>query len=91
MLAASVFLHFVFISVNDMADFLTRQGAPVYKYYFNIVNGQPGWPKWMGCLRGDEISYFFGIPLRRDSTFSAMDQMVSAAMMHDLGTFAKNG
>ncbi len=49
--------------VNRFAQGYAEGGQTVYMYYFTHRSTQNPWPKWMGVLHGDEVSFVFGDPL----------------------------
>uniref|UniRef100_A0A0P4WKV8 Carboxylic ester hydrolase n=1 Tax=Scylla olivacea TaxID=85551 RepID=A0A0P4WKV8_SCYOL len=82
--------HFT-CNVNEFAHYYAQAGNNVYMYYYKHRSSQNLWPKWMGVLHGDEISFIFGKPLYPDNEYTAEEQMLSRRMMTYWANFAKTG
>ncbi|XP_043236715.1 acetylcholinesterase-like [Amphibalanus amphitrite] len=77
--------------VNDFAETYAGTGNGVFMYHFRQRSAASPWPKWMGVLHGDEISFVFGEPLNPTKKFSADDRKLSVKMMRYWANFAKTG
>ncbi|XP_077988194.1 cholinesterase-like [Glandiceps talaboti] len=76
---------------NNFALAYAEVEQTVYKFFFRQVSSNTPWPKWMGCLHGDEIAYVFGIPLDTSTGYSPEEQELSRKMMKYWTSFAKTG
>ncbi|XP_071949453.1 cholinesterase-like [Antedon mediterranea] len=63
----------------------------VYYYRFTQRASNHPFPDWMGVLHGDEIAYFFGLPLHTENGFSDEDKQLSRQMMTYYANFARTG
>ncbi|XP_033096076.1 acetylcholinesterase-like [Anneissia japonica] len=63
----------------------------VYYYRFTQRDSNHPFPEWMGVLHGDEIAYFFGVPLHPENGFSEEDKKLSRQMMAYYANFARTG
>ncbi|XP_033104014.1 cholinesterase-like [Anneissia japonica] len=63
----------------------------VYYYRFTQRASNHPFPDWMGVLHGDEIAYFFGLPLHPENGFSVEDKRLSRQMMAYYANFARTG
>ncbi|CAG2107199.1 unnamed protein product [Medioppia subpectinata] len=77
--------------VNELASRYAAAGNDVYMYYFTHRTAQSPWPKWMGAIHGDEISYVFGEPLNPRFQFTPEERRLSEQMMTYWANFAKTG
>ncbi|KAK4310704.1 hypothetical protein Pmani_017733 [Petrolisthes manimaculis] len=82
--------HFT-CNVNEFAYSYAQAGSNVYMYYYKHRSSQNMWPKWMGVLHGDEISYIFGHPLNPEKEYTLEEQELSRRMMTYWANFAKTG
>lgn len=83
--------YFFTCNVNEFAYHYARTGNNVYMYYFTHRSSQHYWPKWMGVLHGDEISFLFGQPLNPKYEYTAEEKEFSRKMMAYWANFAKTG
>ena len=77
--------------VNELAYRYALAGNDVFMYYFTHRSSQNPWPKWMGTMHGDEISYVFGEPLNPLFQFTPEEKRLSEKMMSFWANFAKTG
>lgn len=77
--------------VNEFAQRYANAGIPVYMYYFKQHSSISPWPKWMGVLHGDEISFVFGEPLNQMFNYTPKEVDLSRRMMGYWANFAKYG
>lgn len=78
--------------VNDLAMRYAQTGNQVYMYYFRQRASVSPWPKWMGVIHGDEVSFVFGEPLDQVRfNYSAKEIELSRRMMKYWANFAKYG
>lgn len=77
--------------VNRIADKYASSGNDVFMYYFTHRSTQNPWPKWMGTMHGDEISFIFGEPLNPKYGYNQQEIELSRKMMKFWANFAKNG
>ncbi|XP_045615284.1 acetylcholinesterase [Procambarus clarkii] len=82
--------HFT-CNVNEFAYHYALAGNNVYMYYYKHRSSQHLWPKWMGVLHGDEISFLFGQPLNPEKSYTVEEQELSRRMMTYWANFAKTG
>lgn len=82
--------HFT-CNVNEFAYYYALAGNNVYMYYYTHRSSQNLWPKWMGVLHGDEISFIFGHPLNPEKSYKLEEQELSRQMMTYWANFAKTG
>ncbi|KAK8744325.1 hypothetical protein OTU49_000743 [Cherax quadricarinatus] len=82
--------HFT-CNVNEFAYHYALAGNNVYMYYYTHRSSQHVWPKWMGVLHGDEISFLFGQPLNPEKSYTVEEQELSRRMMTYWANFAKTG
>lgn len=77
--------------VNELAYRYALAGNDVYMYHFAHRSSLSPWPKWMGTLHGDEISFIFGEPLNPQLQFTHEERLLSKRMMTFWANFAKTG
>lgn len=77
--------------VNRLADKYASVGNEVYMYYFTHRSTQNPWPKWMGTMHGDEISFIFGEPINPKFGYTNEEVVLSRQMMKCWANFAKSG
>ncbi|CAG2158026.1 unnamed protein product [Oppiella nova] len=77
--------------VNELASRYSAAGNDVYMYYFTHRTTHSPWPKWMGTIHGDEISYVFGEPLNPRLQFTPEERRLSERIMSYWANFAKTG
>ena len=82
--------HFT-CNVNEFAYYYAKNNNNVYMYYFTHRSSQNMWPKWMGTLHGDEISFLFGQPLIPKHSYTLEEIDLSRRMMTYWANFAKTG
>ncbi|XP_033096049.1 cholinesterase 2-like [Anneissia japonica] len=75
----------------QLAKAYASLGQTVYYYRFTQRASNSPFPEWMGVLHGDEIAYFFGIPLHPENGFSEVDKKLSRQMMTYYANFARTG
>ncbi|XP_065315726.1 acetylcholinesterase-like isoform X2 [Gordionus sp. m RMFG-2023] len=78
-------------NVNEFASIYAFEGSPVYMYQFAHRSSQNPWPIWMGVMHGDEISYVFGEPFKKDGDFLEEERDLSRRMMRYWTNFAATG
>lgn len=77
--------------VNEFAHRYAAADNPVYMYYFKQRKSVSAWPKWMGVLHGDEVSFVFGEPLNPIFNYTENEVKLSKRMMKYWANFAKYG
>ncbi|XP_076040560.1 acetylcholinesterase-like [Oratosquilla oratoria] len=82
--------HYV-CNVNEFANYYAQSGNNVFMYYFVHRSTQNLWPKWMGVMHGDEISFVFGQPFNPKYGYNELEQDLSRRMMTYWANFAKTG
>lgn len=82
--------HFT-CNVNEFAYRYAQTGNSVYMYYFTHRSSANPWPKWMGVMHGDEVSYIFGEPLNPHKKYLPPEVELSRRMMKYWANFAKTG
>ncbi|XP_071950076.1 cholinesterase-like [Antedon mediterranea] len=75
----------------QVAKAYADRSSSVYYYRFTQRASNSPFPEWMGVLHGDEIAYFFGIPLHQENGFSDEDKQLSRQMMAYYANFARTG
>ena len=82
--------HFT-CNVNEFAYYYAANDNNVFMYYFTHRSSQNLWPKWMGTLHGDEISFVFGQPLNPNYAYTEDEVELSRRMMNYWANFARTG
>ncbi|XP_054168668.1 acetylcholinesterase-like [Oppia nitens] len=77
--------------VNELANRYSAAGNDVYMYYYTHRSSQNPWPKWMGTIHGEEISFVFGEPLNPRLDFTPEEKRLSQRIMTYWANFAKTG
>jgi len=77
--------------VNRFAQGYAEGGQTVYMYYFTHRSTQNPWPKWMGVLHGDEVSFVFGDPLNVTKGYTEDEKRLAKKMMRYWANFARTG
>lgn len=78
-------------NVNNFAKAYAKSGQTIYMYYYTHRSSQNPWPKWMGVMHGDEISYVFGEPLNPNIPYLQKERNLSKKIMQYWTNFAKTG
>ncbi|NP_001139211.1 neuroligin 5 [Apis mellifera] len=79
-----------------IAFYHARRGAKTYFYHFSHQTKESGMLQRLGSIRGEDISYIFGLPLVGGGAFfsrnySRQDQTVAEAVLTFFTNFAKTG
>ncbi|KAH9379223.1 hypothetical protein HPB48_017695 [Haemaphysalis longicornis] len=77
--------------VVQLADLLSQAKARVYQYLFGRRSSKNPWPKWMGVIHGEEISFEFAEPLNTSLEYDEVDKNLSGIIMQYWSNFSKTG
>ncbi|KAH9371332.1 hypothetical protein HPB48_021994 [Haemaphysalis longicornis] len=77
--------------VVQFAELLSKANATVYQYVFSHRSSLNPWPKWMGVIHGEEISFEFGGPFNATEQCDEVDKALSGRVMQYWANFAKTG
>lgn len=83
--------YFFMCHVNEFASNYVQASNSVFMYYFKHRSTRSSWPRWMGVLHGDEISFIFGEPLNAALNYTTPEVELSKRMMRYWANFAKFG
>jgi acetylcholinesterase len=67
--------------VVKLADVYSAAGQDVFMYEFTQLNSASIFPRWMGVLHADEITFVFGNPLYPNSRNTETEKVLTRKMM----------
>jgi neuroligin len=75
-----------------------KKKSSTYLFEFSHSSERSHYPSHLGCINGDELSYFFGAPLINghslgsfSTTYTKQETSFSEAVMTYFGNFVKTG
>lgn len=80
--------HFLCPTV-DFANIYAIGQQDVFFYYYTHRSSIHHWPKWLGVMHGDEISFVFGEPLNQNKNFTVEEKVLSRKILKYWSNFAK--
>lgn len=78
-------------SRNEYASAYSRNNMDVYMFELTQRYEMSPWPKWMGVVHGDDVYFVFGAPPAPGRDLTDEEHLLSRAMMHYWGNFARTG